>query len=108
MNSAASSRRTCAPIAVSVVLVTETHGGVLAAHQSVVGNGHAVGVAAQIVEDLLGPCEGALGVEHPGGFVVERIGKQTSAGRWRLAERRVRCGRVLSVKPVLNSRFSET
>ena len=33
--------------------------------QAVVGDGHAVGIAAHIVEDLLRPGEWALGVDHP-------------------------------------------
>jgi len=30
-----------------------------------IGNGHAMGVAAQVVEDLFGTSEGPLGVHHP-------------------------------------------
>jgi hypothetical protein len=33
--------------------------------ESVVGDGHAMGVAAQILEHILGATEGWLGVDHP-------------------------------------------
>ena len=34
-------------------------------HQAMVGDGHAMGVAAQILEHVLGAAEGAFGVDHP-------------------------------------------
>lgn len=40
--------------------------------KAVVGDGHAVGVAAEIVEYLLRACHGALGVDHPR-LVIEAV-----------------------------------
>jgi len=38
---------------------------VLEGGQTVIGDGHAVGVAAEITENLLGTAEGRLAVDHP-------------------------------------------
>jgi hypothetical protein len=38
---------------------------VLEGDQTVIGDGHAVGVAAEITENLLGTAEGRLAVDHP-------------------------------------------
>jgi hypothetical protein len=38
---------------------------VLKGDQTVIGDGHAVGVAAEITENLLGTAEGRLAVDHP-------------------------------------------
>jgi hypothetical protein len=38
---------------------------VLKGEQTVIGDGHAVGVAAEITENLLGTAEGRLTVDHP-------------------------------------------
>ena len=89
MNSAGASAHHFAPVAVGVVLVAEAHFGVAATHQPVVGDRHAVGVAAEVVEHLCGAGEGALGVDHPG-FLVERI-EETALGGG-IGERRARCG----------------
>lgn len=53
-------------IAVRVVLVAEAHLLIGRAHQAVVGECNAVGVAAQILEYLLRCGKGPLGVDHPG------------------------------------------
>jgi hypothetical protein len=54
-----------APVAVSVVPVAEADLIVLKAHEAVVGDRHAVGIAAEVIEHLLWPAEGRLGVDHP-------------------------------------------
>ena len=52
-------------IPVGVVLPTESDTTVLEAEDALVGEGHAVGIAAQVLEDLLGAGEGAFGVHDP-------------------------------------------
>ena len=54
------------PVPVRVVLPPEPHHAVRQAEQTVVGERHAMGVAAQIVQDLGGTAEGRLGVDDPG------------------------------------------
>ena len=51
--------------AVLVVLDGEGDLASLEVDDAVVGDGHAVGVAAQVAEDLLGSAEGRLGVDDP-------------------------------------------
>ena len=62
-------RHHAAPVAVSVVLVTKAHRIVGETDEPVIGDGDAMGVAAEIVEHLRGAGEGTLGVDHPVGFV---------------------------------------
>ncbi len=38
---------------------------VLQLQQAAIGNGHAVRIAAQVLEHVLGPAKGGLGVNHP-------------------------------------------
>jgi len=37
----------------------------LQGHQAVIGDGHAVGVAAEITENIFGASEGRLAIDHP-------------------------------------------
>ncbi len=55
-------------VVVAVVLPAEVHPVVSGADQAAVGDRHPMGVAAEVVEDLLGTAEGALGVDDPGGL----------------------------------------
>jgi len=52
-------------------------------YQAVVGNGNAVGVSAEIVQDLLGASEGRFAVDHP---VVSEQGAQESSKGLRLRQ----------------------
>ena len=52
----------------AVVLVAEAHAAVVEAAQALVADGDAVGVTAEVVEDLLGTGEGSLRVDHPFGL----------------------------------------
>ena len=53
-------------IAVGVVLPAEVDDAVGVADEPVVGEGDAVGVAAEVVEDVLGAGKRLFGVDHPG------------------------------------------
>ena len=50
-----------AAVVVGVVLPVNAHDPIDETHEPVVGHGAAMRVAAQILEDLLGSCEGPLG-----------------------------------------------
>ncbi len=52
-------------IAVGVVLPAEAEAAVVEAENTLVGEGDAVGIAAQVLEDLFGAGEGAFGVYDP-------------------------------------------
>ena len=56
------------PIAVPIVLPAETNGAILDIDKAVVGDGDAVRVAADVIEDLFGSAEGRLGIDHPLGL----------------------------------------
>src|SRR5439155_13183889 len=49
----------------AVVLPAETNAAAVTIDKSAVGDGNAMGVAAEIVENLLRPAEGPLGIDHP-------------------------------------------
>jgi hypothetical protein len=53
--------------AMAIILPLEADLIVLDIEEAVVGDGHAVGVAAHVVEDLLRSSEWALGIDHPFG-----------------------------------------
>ena len=65
MNSPASSVMTLRRPSLAVVLPEEADGVVGHGDEPAVGDGDAVGVAAEIGEHLLGAAEGRLGVDHP-------------------------------------------
>jgi hypothetical protein len=52
-------------VAMRVVLVAEGHLAVLQGHETMVSNGHTVGIAGQILQDVPGALEGLFGVDHP-------------------------------------------
>ena len=52
-------------VAVGVILVAEGDGLVIHRHQSAIGDGDAVRVTREVLENLLGSAEGRLGVDHP-------------------------------------------
>ena len=51
--------------AVGVVSPAKGHAIVLEGHEAVVGDGDAMGVAGQVVENMFGAAEGWLGVDDP-------------------------------------------
>ena len=51
--------------AVSIVSPAEGDAIVLEGHETMVGDGYSMGVAGQVVENVLGSAEGWLGVDHP-------------------------------------------
>ena len=53
-------------VADAVILPAETDTTVLAGEETAVGDGDAMGIAAEIVEHLLGSAERAFGVDDPG------------------------------------------
>ena len=67
-------------MAALVVLVAEGHLAVLQGHEPVVGDGHAMGIAGQVLEDVLGVLEGLFGVDHP---LLGRAGRRGTAARAR-------------------------
>jgi hypothetical protein len=54
-----------APIAIRPISIMESHVAVLGREEAMVGDGHAVCVASQIVQHFLGAGKRALGVDHP-------------------------------------------
>ena len=57
--------------AVSIVSPAEGDAIVLEGHEPMVGDGDAMGVASQIVENMFGAAEGRLGVDDP--VLLERV-----------------------------------
>ena len=53
-------------VVVAVVLPQEADASFVQADQATVGDRDAMGIAAEIVQDLFGPAERALGEDHPG------------------------------------------
>ena len=54
----------CLP-SVGVILPTESHALSFEGQQTVIGNRHAMGVAAEIAQHLQGTTESGLGIDHP-------------------------------------------
>ena len=71
MNSSADKRHRLLLVVVAIVLPAETDLTVLDVEQAIVGDGDAVGIAADVVEHLLGSGERALGIDHPFGSFVQ-------------------------------------
>src|SRR6267378_1416260 len=63
-------------ITVGIILPTESNLVMLESHEAVVGDGHAMGVAGEIAEDMMGTAEGGLGVDDP---VLTEQGAQEGA-----------------------------
>ena len=51
--------------AVSIISPPERDAIALEGHEAMVGDGDAMGVAGQVVENVFGAAEGRLGVNHP-------------------------------------------
>ena len=52
-------------ISVGIILPAESNLVVLESHEAVVGDGHAMGVAGEIAQHMLGTAEGWLGIDTP-------------------------------------------
>lgn len=50
---------------VAVIVPMKSHPAIVDVEQTVIGNGHTVGIAADVMEHLLGPGKRRLGVNHP-------------------------------------------
>ena len=61
-------------VATLVVLVAKGHLAVIQRYEPVVGDGHTVGIAGQVLEDVLGIRDGLFGVDHP--LLVAQIGEE--------------------------------
>jgi hypothetical protein len=66
-------------ITVGIILPTESNLVMLESHEAVVGDGHAMGVAGEIAEYMMGAAEGGLGVDDP---VLTELGAQEGAERF--------------------------
>ncbi len=71
-------------MAALVILVAERHLAVLQGDETMVGNGHTVGRAGQVLQDMPGVWEGFFGVDHP--LLVVQGGEEPLP-RSRLGER---------------------
>jgi hypothetical protein len=89
MNSSASSGHDLHAVTVRVVLPAEADDAVGGADEPLVGDGHAVRIAAEVLEDLRRPGEGALSVHDPG--VVAKVPEPGGEGV-RISEGRERAG----------------
>ena len=52
-------------VLVAIVLPLESDAAIGGRQKALIGNGHAVGVSAEVLEDLLRPAERRLGVDDP-------------------------------------------
>ena len=74
-------------VGVRVIFPVERHGVIVDGRQAMVGDRHAVGVAGQVFEDLLGSAERRLGVHHPfrATQLVDPAGKPPRIDQFRLS-----------------------
>ena len=72
MNSSAVEGHRLLAVAVPVILPAEADLAVVHGHQAVVGDGDAVGIAPDIVENLCRPGERPLRIDHPLGLPGRR------------------------------------
>jgi hypothetical protein len=71
-------RRGPQAVAALVILVTEGHLAVLQGDEPVIGEGHAMRITGQILQDMLGVLEGLLRIDHP--LLVTQHGEETPPG----------------------------
>src|ERR1700730_13625136 len=77
-------RRHSLLISVGIILPVESNLVVLKGHEAMVGEGHAMGVAGEIAEHMMGTAEGRLGVDNP---VLTEQGTQERAEGLLVGER---------------------
>ena len=63
---------------VRIVLPAESDVAIGKVHDPVVGNGDAMGVAGQVMENMFGPAEGPFGLDHP--ILTEQRPKKSMEG----------------------------
>ena len=68
-------------VAVGVILPPEVDDAVSVADEPFVGERDAVGIAAEVVEDLIGAGQRLFGIDHPGGFPQVREPGREGGGR---------------------------
>jgi len=87
--------------AVGIVSPAERDAIVFEGHEAMVGDGDAVGIAGEVVENMFGATEGWLGVDHP--VLLAEFGEQVAecARRGKLLER------AMELKPVLLEEFTK-
>src|SRR5208283_6102263 len=90
-------------VAVGIVLPSERNAIVLEGDKTMVGDGDAVGIAGQIVENVFCPAEGWLGVDDP--VLPEQLPEETgkTAGSGQILLRTMKLKLVLS-EELLESR----
>jgi hypothetical protein len=66
-------------IPVGIILPAESNLVMFESHEAMVGDGHAMGVAGEIAEHMMGTAEGGLGVDDP---VLTEQGAQEGAERF--------------------------
>lgn len=66
--------------AVRIVFPAKRDSIILERHQSMVGDGDAVRVASEIVQNMLGTAEGWLGIDDP--VLVEELSEKVSKATW--------------------------
>jgi hypothetical protein len=71
-------------VPVSVVFPTERHLAILEGNQAMVGDGDAMGVTGQVVQNIFGPAEGRLGVNDP--VVTKQGAEQRTELLWILED----------------------
>ena len=52
-------------VAIAIIFPAKADLAVVDIEQAIVGDGDAVGISADVIEDLLRPGERALGIDHP-------------------------------------------
>jgi len=85
-------------VAMGVVPPAKSNLAVLEGDQPMVGDGHAMGVTGQVMQDIFGTAERRLGINHP---ILTEQGTHQSAEQLRIAKRR-----LVSVKSELPLRES--
>jgi hypothetical protein len=76
-------RQSTQAVAALVILVTEGHLAVLQGDEPVIGDGHAMRITGQILQDMLGGLEGLFRIDHP--LLVTQRGEETPPG-WGLGK----------------------
>ena len=74
-------------MAMRVVLIPEADQPIPTVQNPMIGHGNPVGIAAEIVEDLLRSCQGCLGVDDP--FLLPQRRQETLPFHWILEHRAV-------------------
>ena len=87
--------------AVGIVSPAERDAIVLEGHETMVGDGDAVGIAGQVVENMFGATEGWLGVDHP--VLPAEFGEEVAecARRGKLPKR------AMELEPVVFEQFTK-